>query len=178
VTSALAAASASLQGRIEFVHPTPIARSNSGRPSPMSDEKDRPCTRSAVATGSAVSSRVLASRRLNRDTNNGALHARGVTVRAVMTDNGSCFTAHAYSKRSPQPRLETPPDQARQAASQRQSRATDPNTPQRVGLRSHPWQLRRTNLSPRRLPRPLQLPTIPTAASAASCRASGRCGHG
>src|SRR5215213_9168974 len=52
-----------------------------------------------------------------------------------------------------------PPDQTRPPSHQRQGRANDPDTAQRMGLRPHLRQLRRTHRRARSLPRPIQLQT-------------------
>jgi DNA-binding transcriptional ArsR family regulator len=85
--------------------------------------------------------------------------ARGVCIRAVMTDNGSAYISHLYARTLPGARPPPPPDQAKPATHQRESRTTDPNAPQRMGLRPDLRQLDRTHRSPHPLPRPIQLPT-------------------
>jgi transposase InsO family protein len=87
--------------------------------------------------------------------------ARGVTIRSLMTDNGSCYIAHAYSD-------------ALRALGLKHLRIK-PGRPRTNGkaerliqtllnewiLRAHLRQLSRTNRSTRALPRPLQPPTTP-----------------
>ena len=59
--------------------------------------------------------------------------------------------------RSPRARPPPPPDQARPTTHQRQSRTTDPNPAQRMGLRTHLRQLSRTHRRLTALPRAIQL---------------------
>ncbi len=83
---------------------------------------------------------------------------RGVQVRAVMTDNGSCYSP-TRTARPRRARPAPPAHQARPAAHERQGRALHPDAPQRVGLRPHLRQLGRTHRRPPALPRALQLQT-------------------
>ena len=67
--------------------------------------------------------------------------------RAVMTDNGSAYIAHAYRRAPARARPPPPAHQALPATHQRQSRALHPNAAQRMGLRPHLRQLT-TNAPP------------------------------
>ncbi len=65
---------------------------------------------------------------------------RGVQVRAVMTDNGSGYVAHAYAHALASSGCATC-GSGPQTAHQRQGRALHPDAPQRMGLRAHLRQL-------------------------------------
>jgi hypothetical protein len=66
---------------------------------------------------------------------------------AEVLDDLTAACAIAFLRRAvaPQPRSQTAPDQAWPTSNQRQSRTTDPDTPQRMGLRPPLRQLKRTN---------------------------------
>ena len=83
---------------------------------------------------------------------------RGVEIKAVMTDNGSCYVSHAHRQALIE-LAQAPSNQARSTANKRQGRALHPNPAQRMGLRTHLRQLHRAHSSPTPLPQPLQLPT-------------------
>ena len=84
---------------------------------------------------------------------------RGVHVEAVMSDNGSCYIAHAYADALRElglRHLRIRPDRPRTNGKAERFIQT---LAQRVGLRPHLRQLRRAHRSPPALPRALQLQT-------------------
>jgi transposase InsO family protein len=60
---------------------------------------------------------------------------RGVNVQALMSDNGSCYTAHAYAAALRQLELKHLRIRPRTPSHQWQSRTPDPDSAQRMGLR-------------------------------------------
>ncbi len=60
----------------------------------------------------------------------------GVTVERVMTDNGSCYSSHAFRRRLQRARPQAHPHQALHPQDQRQGRALHPDRAARMGLRA------------------------------------------
>ena len=85
--------------------------------------------------------------------------ARGITVKAVMSDNGAAYISTLYAHTVRELGLRHLRIKPRRPRTNGKARTVDPNHAQRMGLRPHLRQLQRTNSSPLALPRALQLPT-------------------
>ena len=87
--------------------------------------------------------------------------AHGITVRAVLTDNGSCYRSKLWAKTLDCGRDQAPPDPSLPAPDQRQGRTVQPHPARGVGLRPRvPLRGRTRSRLPRLAPH-LQSPPRP-----------------
>ena len=98
---------------------------------------------------------------------------RGVTVRAVMSDNGSAYISDLYARTLHDLGLRHLRIKPRRPAHKRESRTPDPDTTQRMGVWPHLRQLPRTLARAPALPQPIQLPATTRQPPATSHRPHG-----
>ena len=85
--------------------------------------------------------------------------ARGVRIEAVMSDNGSCYLAHAYAAALAELGLRHLRIRPRRPHTNREGRALHPDAPRGMGVRAHLRQLRRAHRHAATLSPALQLQT-------------------